>query len=106
MRPDPAVRDTPAFCGGLRGSDMSVPGWEDRLVPPRPGDVSPGIMAKPERCWRMVYSEQLQGTHCDRTPSWTGRHFSPKGDRWWRVWACRVHLDGLTGVRQFGGRRV
>jgi hypothetical protein len=35
-------------------------------------------------------------------PSWTGRWFSPSGDRWWRVWACPDHLDGLTGLREFG----
>jgi hypothetical protein len=23
-------------------------------------------------------------------------------DRWWRVWARPAHLDGLTGVREFG----
>ena len=28
-----------------------------------------------------------------------------KGDRWWRVWACPDHLEGLTGLREFGRRR-
>jgi hypothetical protein len=45
----------------------------------------------------MVYSRQMQATHCREAPSWTGRWFSPKGDRWWRVWACPDHLEGLTG---------
>lgn len=24
-------------------------------------------------------------------------------ERWWLVWACPAHLDGLRGIRQFGG---
>jgi hypothetical protein len=59
-------------------------------------------MGEPDRCWRMVYSEQLQATHCREKPTYTGRWFSPRGDRWFRVWACPDHLDGLTGLRQFG----
>ena len=52
----------------------------------------------------MVYSRQLQATHCAEAPTWTGRWFSPRGDRWWGVlWACEEHLDGLTGLRQYGG---
>jgi hypothetical protein len=51
----------------------------------------------------MVYSRQLQATHCRGEPTWTGRWFSPNGDRWWGVWACERHLDGLTGLRQYGG---
>ena len=54
----------------------------------------------------MVYSEQLQATHCPEPPVWTGRWFSPRGDRWFRVWSCPDHLDGLTGLREFGGRRL
>ena len=62
----------------------------------------PGFMAEPDRCWRMVYSPQLQATHCRETPTYTGRWFSPRGDSWFRVWACPDHLEGLTGLRQFG----
>jgi hypothetical protein len=72
---------------------------------PRPGDPCPGFMAEPRRCWRMLYDHNLQATHCQEVPSWTGRWFSPRGDRWWRVWACPEHLDGLTGLREFGRRR-
>jgi hypothetical protein len=70
---------------------------------PRPGDIHPGFTAEPGRCWRMVYTKQLQATHCRQPPEWTGRWFSPRGDRWWGVWACPEHLDGLTGLRQLGG---
>jgi hypothetical protein len=27
----------------------------------------------------------------------------PRGDRWWRVWACPEHLDGPTGLRSSDG---
>jgi hypothetical protein len=53
----------------------------------------------------MVYDHNLQATHCDDAPRWTGRWRSPGGDRWWMVWACPDHLDGLTGLREFGRRR-
>ena len=48
---------------------------------PQPGDPCPGFMAQPGRCWRILYDRNLQATHCRETPSWTGRWFSPKGDR-------------------------
>ena len=70
---------------------------------PAPGDVHPGFLAEAGRCWRLVYSEQLQATHCVGSPAWTGRWLRPKGDRWFPVWACPEHLQGLTGLRQFGG---
>ena len=71
---------------------------------PLPGDPSPGFLSEAGRCWRMVYSHQLQATHCVGTPTHTGRWFSPKEDgTFWRVWACPAHLNGLTGIRQFGG---
>jgi hypothetical protein len=73
-------------------------------MPPRPDDPSPGLMAEAGRCWRMVYDHNLQSTHCIESPTWTGRWFSPRGDRWWRVWAWVDHVDGLTRVREFGRR--
>ena len=54
----------------------------------------------------MVYDGTMQADHCPERTSWTGRWFSPKGDRWWRVWACPAHLEGLTGLREFGQRSV
>jgi hypothetical protein len=72
---------------------------------PHPGDRSPGFVADVSRCWAMVYDRNLQSTHCREAPSWTGRWFAPRGDRWWRVWACPDHLDGLTGLREFGRTR-
>jgi hypothetical protein len=72
---------------------------------PEPGDPCPGFIAQPGECWQMIYSKQMQATHCRETPSGTGRWFSPTGDRWWRVWACPDHLVGLTGLREFGRPR-
>ena len=86
------------FLGGQLGTVPSV----DRM--PEPGDPCPGFIVQPERCWQMIYDKQLQANHCPEPPSWTGRWFTPKGDRWFRVWACPDHLDGLTGLRQFGSR--
>ena len=70
-----------------------------------PGEVSPGFIAEAGRCWRMVYDHNIQATHCDEPPPWTGRWRSPRGDRWFHVWACPDHLEGLTGLREFGRRR-
>jgi hypothetical protein len=75
----------------------------DRI--PEAGDPCPGFIVEPGRCWQNVYSLQLQATHCPEAPAWTGRWRSPRGDRWWIVWACPDHLEGLTGLRQFGVRR-
>ena len=69
---------------------------------PAPGDPCPGFIAEHGRCWQMVYSRQMQATHCQERPSWTGRWFTPGADRWFGVWACPEHLDGLTGLREFG----
>ncbi len=87
---------------GCTGGDLEA--WLRAGMMPSPGDPCPGFIAEPGRCWQMMYSHQLQATHCHETPSWTGRWFSPRGDRWFRVWACPEHLKGLTGLRQFGGR--
>jgi hypothetical protein len=75
----------------------------DRM--PEPGDPCPGFIAEPGRCWRMVYSGLMQATHCREAPAWTGRWFSPRGDRWFRVWSCPAHVGSLTGLRQFGSQR-
>jgi hypothetical protein len=69
---------------------------------PHPGDVFSGFIAEAGRWWRMVYDHNLQATHCDDAPRCAGRWRSPRGDRWWVVWACPEHLGGLTGLREFG----
>ena len=78
-----------------------------RLMPmPQPGGPCPGIIAQAGRCWQSVYSNQLQATHHAEAPRWTGRWRSPGGDRWFQVSAFSDHLDGLTGQREFGRRRI
>jgi hypothetical protein len=90
----------------VRTSDHPTPGLASLAVPanamPQPGDVHPGFIAESGRCWRMVYDGTLQATHCPEPPASTGRWFAPSGERWWRVWACPEHLEGLTGLREFG----
>ena len=73
---------------------------------PKPGGQCPGFIVDHTRCLAMVYSEQLQATHCAEPLSWTGRWFSSRGDRWWRVWSCPDHLEGLTGLKEFGRRNA
>ena len=94
------------IAGSGRGVDPGATAVYLRAMSPmpEPGEPCPGFVAEPGRCWRMVYSRQLQATHCRAVPLWTGRWFSPRGDRWFRVWACSNHLDGLTGLREFGRR--
>jgi hypothetical protein len=73
---------------------------------PQPGDpYANAFRVEPGQCWRMVHDVRLQGEHCPEPPSWTGRWFSPRADRWWRVWACEHHPEGLTGLRQLAGQR-
>ena len=57
---------------------------------PRPGDLSPGFFVAPGRCFRMVYSPQLQSTHCYEPSVWKGPWRDRKG-RTWYVEACREH---------------
>jgi hypothetical protein len=72
---------------------------------PEPGDRHAGFLVEPMRCWALVYDRTMQADHCAEPPNWTGRWFSPAGDRWWRVWPCPGHTDGLTGLWEFGRRR-
>jgi hypothetical protein len=70
---------------------------------PQPGKrYAQAFTVEPGQCWAMLHDRQGQATHCAETPSWTGRWFSPRGDRWWRVWSCPDHIEGLTGLREFG----
>jgi hypothetical protein len=72
----------------------------DRM--PKHGEPCPGFIEEAGCSWRMSIASSSR-THCRGAPSWTGRWFSPRGDRWFRVWASTDHLEGLTGLQQFGG---
>ena len=58
--------------------DFSVAtgGYHGPRAGPRPGDPVPhSFIAQPGRCFRLVYSAQLQATHCRQEPGWIGRWF-------------------------------
>ena len=69
---------------------------------PEPGDPCPGFIVEHGRCWQMVYDRNLQAAHCREAAAWAGRWRSPRGDRWWIVWAFQEHVEGL---REFARRR-
>ena len=46
---------------------------------PQPGDLITAFSVQVGRCFRMVYSEQLQATHCYQTPEWKGPVEGRKG---------------------------
>ncbi len=65
---------------------------------PSPGDsYANAFVAEAGQFWRMVFGRNDQATHCAETPIWTGRWLAPNGERWWQVWSCPEHLEGLTG---------
>jgi hypothetical protein len=43
----------------------------------------------------MVYSRQLQATHCHEPPAWKGIWKDAKGKSWY-VEACREHASKLS----------
>jgi hypothetical protein len=63
----------------------------DRM--PVPGDIHPGFFVQSGRCFRLIYSPQLQATHCYEPPAWKGIWRDRKGKRWY-VEACREHAPG------------
>jgi hypothetical protein len=66
---------------------------------PVPGDLITAFSPQPGRCFRMVYSRQLQATHCRQPPAMRGRFLDANG-RVHRVWACDRHAEALEGVRR------
>jgi hypothetical protein len=50
---------------------------------PQPGDLITAFSPQPGRCFRMVYSEQLQATHCYEPPAWKGPWRDAKGKSWY-----------------------
>jgi len=62
---------------------------------PAPGDLIAAFSPQPGRCFRVVYSHQLQATHCRQEPAWKGQWRDPKGGTWY-VEACRQHAPKLT----------
>jgi hypothetical protein len=75
-------------------------------VIPQPGDsYAQAFIVEAGECWRMVHDDKGQATHCAQEPTLTGRWYTPRHDgTYWRVWSCSDHLEGLTGVKEFGRR--
>ena len=69
---------------------------------PQPGDTHTGFFVQEDRCFRMVYSPQLQSTHCGEPAAWMGRFTDAKGTVH-RVWSCNDHADRLSGLRANAG---
>jgi hypothetical protein len=67
----------------------------DRM--PELGDFITAFSPQPGRCFRMVYSRQLQATHCYELPVWKGIWKDRKG-RSWYVELCREHGPWLSHV--------
>ena len=65
----------------------------------RPGDALTSFFVSPGRFFRMVYSKQLQATHCYEATEWRGRFTDAKG-KVHRVWACEGHAGELEGARR------
>jgi hypothetical protein len=69
----------------------------DRM--PEPGDLHGGFFIAPGRCLRMVFSDQLQATHCYEPPAWKGI-WRDRKERSHYVEACREHAPKVRGVRR------
>jgi hypothetical protein len=69
----------------------------DRM--PEPGDLVPySFTPQPGRCHKMVYSKQLQASHCRGEPAWKGIWKDRKGKSWY-VEACGEHAPKSAGAR-------
>ena len=63
---------------------------------PEPNDLITAFAPLPGRCFRMVYSHQLQADHCRQAPAWKGQWRDVKG-HWWYVESCREHALKVPG---------
>jgi hypothetical protein len=64
---------------------------------PQPGDMVPhAFSVRPGRCFRMVYSAQIQAAHCEGAVVWRGRWRDATG-RAHVVEACAEH--GPSGAQ-------
>jgi hypothetical protein len=67
----------------------------DRM--PVPGGLITAFSLQPGRCFRMVYSCQLQATHCYEPLAWKGIWRDPKGKSWY-VEACGEHAPNAREI--------
>jgi hypothetical protein len=64
---------------------------------PRAGDLAEGFFISPGRCFRMVYSDEFEVTHCDQPVVWKGRWRDGKGEAW-VIEACQEHQPKDAGA--------
>jgi hypothetical protein len=64
---------------------------------PKPGDLHPGFFVSQDRCFRLIFSRQLQADHCRQAPVWKGRWRDAAG-KVHEVEACREHAPKEHGV--------
>ena len=71
---------------------------------PELGDLITAFSPQPGRCFRMVYSRQLQASHCRQPPLWKGIWRDRTGKSWY-VQACRKHAPKVTSKasEEYGG---
>ncbi len=68
---------------------------------PKPGALITAFSPQPGSCFRMVYSRQIQATHCRQPPAWKGQWRDANG-RTWYVEACRDHAPKVTSEASEG----
>ena len=70
-----------------------------------PGDpYANAFVSEVGQCWRMVHDRQ--GSHALLGDAdLDGAVVRSLGERWCPVWACPDHIEGPTGLREFGRRR-
>jgi hypothetical protein len=76
----------------------SRPELTDNKRMPRPGDLAPGFTIEPDRCWRMVFNENLQGSHC-QAPVCLRGGFKDHAGKAWTVDACEAHAHELRDLQ-------
>ena len=65
----------------------------DRM--PEPGGLITAFSPQPGRCFRVVYSVQLQADHCRQAPAWKGIWTDARG-RVGRSKSCRLYAPRVT----------
>ena len=61
-----------------------TPSYSSRVsATPQFGDLITAFSPQPVRCFRMVYSRQLQAIHCRQEPAWKGIWKDVKGKSWY-----------------------
>ncbi len=81
--------DPPSFPWGFIRSEIDVQMTE---IDERWGEA---FSPQPGRCYRMVYSAQLQADHCRRPRAWKGIWRDRTGRNWY-VEACREHAPKVS----------